>query len=145
MAERLRLHPICRACAYDLSGFGAGQVSARCPECGAGFDPRRPWLIPAWPVRWRILARLVAPLGVALAIAVITKRAFVSGGLIADVVRLGLIVVAYMVAVAGAVVVVTGLTDRHLPMPRGMWIKGGLIVVSLAINLGGLFVFLVFW
>jgi hypothetical protein len=49
----------------------------------------------------------------------------------------GVIFVAFIVAIAGAVVVVTTMTDRHLPMPQGRWIKGGLIVLSLVVNLGG--------
>lgn len=156
MPARTRIAPTCRACGYDVSGIapqeGAGdegRLTAVCPECGTTFDPRRPWLLPPWTGRWRIAGRMVLPLAIAMPliwigrggpVRVLGVRALGTGGIGAGTgwVDAVVTVVAFVVAIAGAIVVVTTMTDRHLPMPQGKWIKGGLVVLSLAVNVGGL-------
>jgi hypothetical protein len=52
--------PACVRCAYDLTGIGAGQDWATCPECGLIFDPAHPFPRP-WPHPIRLALTLAGP------------------------------------------------------------------------------------
>jgi hypothetical protein len=60
--------PLCVWCGYDLTGIGEGRTVARCPECGAKFDPRNPGVLRPWPDRRRLLLKLCGPFWLVLLI-----------------------------------------------------------------------------
>lgn len=142
------LSPTCRACGYDLTGTIAaagGRSTASCPECGTTFDPRRPWMLPPWPARWKVGLLMGTPAVIGSAIYLAGRAAgrlmTKGGGPSATDLPIGLAaVVAWVITVLGAVAIVTHLTDRHLAMPEGQALKGGLIALALGVNGAGLMV-----
>jgi len=59
--------PTCVRCGYDLTGIGAGEGWATCPECGHVFDPARPYPRP-WPHPARLAFRMAWPTTLAVAL-----------------------------------------------------------------------------
>ena len=119
--------PACARCGYDLTGIGAGEGWATCPECGHVFDPARPYPRP-WPHPARLALMVVsAPTLLVLALLVVAWLAETAGPLVRVA---GVVLVPFLV---GAIVLVPLYVAWRIAAVHALRYERPLIWVFLAV------------